>query len=110
MAAYSPRPGTIAHRTMADDVPADVKAERLQRVQAVAERIARERNEACLGAVHTILVEGVNAKGQPYGRTRAGRLVHLDAPARAGAFTDVRIEHAGPFALRGAALDALALV
>ena len=110
VAAYSPRPGTIAHRTMADDVPAEVKAERLQRVQAVAERIARERNEACLGAVHTILVEGVNAKGQPYGRTRAGRLVHLDAPARAGALTDVHIEHAGPFALRGAALDALALV
>ena len=110
VAAYSPRPGTIAHRTMADDVPAGVKAERLQRVQAVAERIARERNEACLGEVHTILVEGVNAKGQPWGRTRAGRIVHLDAPARVGALTDVRVEHAGPFALRGAALDALALV
>ena len=110
VAAYSPRPGTIAHRTMADDVPAGVKAERLQRVQAVAERIARERNEACLGEVHAILVEGVNAKGQPWGRTRAGRIVHLDAPARAGVLTDVRVEHAGPFALRGTALDALALV
>ena len=110
VAAYSPRPGTIAHRTMADDVPAGVKAERLQRVQAVAERIARERNEACLGEVHAILVEGVNAKGQPWGRTRAGRIVHLNAPARVGALTDVRVEHAGPFALRGTALDALALV
>ena len=110
VAAYSPRPGTIAHRTMADDVPAGVKAERLQRVQAVAERIARERNEACLGEVHAILVEGVNAKGQPWGRTRAGRIVHLDAPARVGALTDVRVKHAGPFALRGTALDALALV
>ena len=110
VAAYSPRPGTIAHRTMADDVPAEVKAERLQRVQAVETRIARERNAACLGTVQAILVEGVNAKGQPYGRTRAGRLVHLDAPARTGALTDVRIEHAGPFALRGTALDALAMV
>lgn len=110
VAAYSPRPGTIAHRTLADDVPAEVKAERLQRVQAVEARISRERNAACLGTVQTILVEGVNAKGQPYGRTRAGRLVHLDAPARTGALTDVRIEHAGPFALRGTALDALAVV
>ena len=110
VAAYSPRPGTIAHRTMADDVPAEVKAERLQRVQAVEARISRERNAACLGTVQTILVEGVNAKGQPYGRTRAGRLVHLDAPARMGALMDVRIEHAGPFALRGTALDALAVV
>ena len=110
VAAYSPRPGTIAHRTMADDVPAEVKAERLQRVQAVEARISRERNAACLGTVQTILVEGVNAKGQPYGRTRAGRLVHLDAPARTGALMDVRIEHAGPFALRGTALDTLAVV
>ena len=110
VAAYSPRPGTIAHRTMADDVPAEVKAERLQRVQAVEARISRERNAACLGTVQTILVEGVNAKGQPYGRTRAGRLVHLDAPARMGALMDVRIEHAGPFALRGTSLDALAVV
>ena len=110
VAAYSPRPGTIAHRTMADDVPAEVKAERLQRVQAVEARISRERNAASLGTVHTILVEGVNAKGQPYGRTRAGRLVHLNAPARAGTLADVRIEHAGPFALRGTALDALAVV
>ena len=110
VAAYSPRPGTIAFRTMADDVPAEVKAERLQRAQAVEERISREINATYLGTTQTVLVEGVNKKGQPFGRTRTGKLTHLDAPARAGALVDVRIDHAGPFALRGAPADAVALV
>ncbi len=109
-AAYSPRPGTIAWRKLPDDVPAEVKAERLQRVNAIEERISREINEALLGSTETILVEGTNKKGQPYGRTRTGKLVHLDAPARAGALVDVRIEHAGAFALRGSAVDALTVV
>ncbi len=109
-AAYSPRPGTIAHRTMPDDVPAEVKSERLQRVQSVEERISRELNEACLDTVQTILVEGVNKRGQSYGRTRTGKLAHLTTPAPTGALVDVHIDHAGPFALLGAPVDALAVV
>ena len=109
-AAYSPRPGTIAWRELPDDVPEAVKAERLQRVNALEERISREINEALLGAIETVLIEGTNKKGQPWGRTRTGKLVHLDAPARTGAIVDARIEHAGAFALRGTAVDALAVV
>ncbi len=109
-AAYSPRPGTIAWRKLPDDVPAEVKAERLQRVNALEERISRELNESLVGTTQTILVEGVSKKGQHYGRTRTGKLVHLDAPARSGALVDVHIDHAGPFALRGSVVDALAVV
>ena len=109
-AAYSPRPGTIAFRKLPDDVPAEIKSERLQRVNALEERISREINESLLGTTQAILVEGVSKKGQPYGRTRSGKLVHLDAPARTGALVDVHIDHAGPFALRGTAVDALAVV
>ncbi len=109
VAAYSTRPGTIAHRTMDDDVPAEIKSERLQRLQAVQDRISQEINATYLGSEQTILVEGVR-KGQPFGRTRTGKLVHLDEPARVGALVDVRIEHAGPFALRGAVVDAVGVV
>ena len=109
-AAYSPRPGTIAYRKMPDDIPAEVKSERLQAVNALEERLSREINATLLGTIQTVLVEGVNKRDQPYGRTRTGKLTHLDAPARTGTLVDVRIDHAGPFALRGAAVDALAVV
>ncbi len=109
VAAYSPRPGTIAWRKLPDDVPAEVKAERLHRVEELEARISLELNERYVGTVQEILVEGVRG-GQPFGRTRTGKLVHLDAPARVGELVEVRIEHAGPFALRGVPVDALALV
>jgi len=109
VAAYSPRPGTIAFRKMEDDVPANVKADRLHRVEELEERISQEINLCYVGSMQQILIEGVR-KEQPFGRTRTGKLVHLDAPARVGSLVDVRIAHAGPFSLRGAVEDSLALV
>ncbi len=108
VAAYSPRPGTIAFRKMEDDIPAAVKAARLQRVEVVEASISLAINETYVGSTQEILVEGVRGE-QPFGRTRTGKLVHLDAPARVGSLIDVRIDHAGPFSLRGAAVDSLAL-
>ena len=108
VAAYSPRPGTIAWRKMPDDVPHSVKAERLHRVEEIEGRISRELNERLIGTTQEILVEGVK-NGQPFGRTRSGHLVHVDVPARVGSLLDVHIEHAGAFSLRGAPVDALLL-
>ncbi len=108
VAAYSPRPGTIAYRKMEDDVPAATKAEWLHRVEEVEHRISEEINATYVGAVQSILVEGIRGE-QPFGRTQTGKLVHLDAPARVGSLVDVRIEHAGPFSLRGTPVDALVL-
>lgn len=108
VAAYSPRPGTIAWRKMEDDVPAVVKAERLHRIEAIEARISQEINEGYVGTIQEVLVEGVRGE-QPFGRTRTGKLVHLDAPARIGSMVDVRIAHAGPFSLRGLPEDALVL-
>jgi tRNA-2-methylthio-N6-dimethylallyladenosine synthase len=94
---------------MEDDVPADVKAARLHRIEEVEGRISEEINRQYEGSVQRVLIEGVR-KEQPFGRTRTGKLVHLDAPARIGSMVDVRIEHGGAFSLRGAPVDALALV
>ena len=109
VAAYSPRPGTIAWRKMEDDVSAATKSAWLHRVEAVEERISGEINATYVGTVQDVLIEGVKGE-QPFGRTRTGKLVHLDAPARVGSMVDVRIEHAGPFSLRGSSVDAIALV
>ncbi len=108
VAAYSPRPGTIAWRKLPDDVPAEVKAARLHRIEAIEARISQEIHDEYVGTTQEVLVEGVRGE-QPFGRTRTGILVHLDTPARVGALVDVHVEHAGPWALRGVVGDAIAL-
>jgi tRNA-2-methylthio-N6-dimethylallyladenosine synthase len=121
-AAYSPRPGTPATR-LPDDVPAEVKRRRLNDLLARQEAIGLERNRAWLGRAVDVLVESVNpsrshdhdeddhaeasesARPRPNlnGRTRGNKLVHLaGSPELVGREVSVRIEHAGPYALRGA--------
>jgi tRNA-2-methylthio-N6-dimethylallyladenosine synthase len=122
-AAYSERPGTPATK-LADDVPADVKRARLNELLTLQEGIGLERNRAWLGREVDVLVDGVgeprahdhdDAAGQTpealamaghaarlTGRTRGHKLVHLTGdPAVVGQEVLVRIEHAGPYALRG---------
>ena len=115
-AAYSPRPGTPAMR-LPDDVPADVKRRRLNTLLAVQERIGLERNRSWVGRAVEVLVEAVvpprsheheesHATGEGRttvsGRTRQHRLVHLEGDASlVGRFVNVRVEHAGPYSLRG---------
>ena len=55
-AAYSPRPGTPATR-LADDVPAAVKKERLNRLLALQEEIGFARNREQLDSVASVLVD-----------------------------------------------------
>ncbi|MGB4863806.1 MAG: TRAM domain-containing protein, partial [Tepidiformaceae bacterium] len=74
----------------------------------IEEAISQQINDTYLGTIQTVLIEGVR-KEQPFGRTRTGKLVHLDAPARIGSVVDVTIEHAGPFSLRGSVVDSLVL-
>ena len=102
VAAYSPRPGTIAYRTLPDDVPEAVKKERLRRVEEVHERSARAINAALLGTTQSVLVEGIGEKdGRPFGRTRTGKLLHFDGPALIGEVIDVRVTRTSPWSLSG---------
>ncbi|MDP2674352.1 MAG: tRNA (N6-isopentenyl adenosine(37)-C2)-methylthiotransferase MiaB [Dehalococcoidia bacterium] len=110
VAAYSPRPGTIAWRHLEDDVPREEKMRRLHAVEALQERIATEINEALVGTTQEVLVEGeknvgrglkaptqtgceaTNGRGnnptdrqrQLSGRTRANKLVHWPRPSGQG--------------------------
>ena len=58
MFAYSDRPGTLANRTMKDDVPADVKNRRLQEIIELQNRKSLERYRAQIGRTVHVLVEG----------------------------------------------------
>jgi tRNA-2-methylthio-N6-dimethylallyladenosine synthase len=57
-AAYSPRPGTPATR-LADDVPADLKRERLNELLAAQEAIGFERNRERVGSRASVLVDAI---------------------------------------------------
>jgi tRNA-2-methylthio-N6-dimethylallyladenosine synthase len=85
--AYSPRPGTAAFRR-ADDVPRQLKSERLQRVLELQRRISSKRNAALVGKQVEVLVEGVGRDGRPFGRTRQNRVVWLDQNCAVGSVVE----------------------
>jgi tRNA-2-methylthio-N6-dimethylallyladenosine synthase len=54
---YSERPGTLAARRYADDVPEDVKKRRLDEIVKLQNRLSLESNQRDLGKTFTVLVE-----------------------------------------------------
>ena len=100
-AVYSTRPGTIADRTMEDDVPHDDKVIRRERMDALQERVLKETNAGLVGQCVEVLVEG-RRKGKWQGRTRTNKLVFFeDDDDRLGQLVDVKIAHASPWSLQG---------
>ncbi len=102
VAMSSVRAGTIAARTLPDDVPAEVKSERLHRVEALQERIATELNAPLLGQTLEVLGDS-QKRGRWEGRTRTNKLVHFDAPALAlrGEMVEVKVTATSPWSLQG---------
>jgi tRNA-2-methylthio-N6-dimethylallyladenosine synthase len=80
---FSPRPGTRAAAMEDDFVPADVVAERFDRLKTVIDRSALARHQARVGRSEEVLVEGVSRRDESMlsGRTRQGKLVHFAAGA-----------------------------
>jgi tRNA-2-methylthio-N6-dimethylallyladenosine synthase len=99
---YSPRAGTEA-AAMDDQIPHEVKIERMERLVEVVQRIAREKNKARVGMIEEVLVEGPS-RTEPSlyrGRTRRNTTVNFAGPAEPGALVDVRIDGATSTTLKG---------
>lgn len=106
VAAYSPRPNTIAYRKMPDDVPQDEKDRRLRAVEALQESIATEINATYLGTIQEVLVDG-HQKGKWQGRTRTDKLVFVEsAEDLLGKLVKVQITKTSPWSLQGELLAA----
>ena len=88
---------------MAEQVPYEVKIDRLERLVEVTQRTARERNEARVGTVEQVLVEGASRTGDALlrGRTRRNTTVNFSGEAHPGELVDVSIESATSTTLRG---------
>ncbi|MBA3347843.1 MAG: tRNA (N6-isopentenyl adenosine(37)-C2)-methylthiotransferase MiaB [Actinobacteria bacterium] len=100
---YSPRRGTEA-ASLPDQVPGEVKRDRIERLVDVVQRIAAERNADRVGGVEEVLVEGHSRTddGLLRGRTRRNTMVVFAGDAEPGAFVDVEIDGATSTTLRGA--------
>jgi tRNA-2-methylthio-N6-dimethylallyladenosine synthase len=100
---YSRRPGTPA-ASLEDDVPAEVKHERLMRLQALLNENAQNISLAMVGTTQRLLVERPAKKGEGMlaGRTENMRWVNFQAPAELlGQFADVVITEVMRNSLRG---------
>ena len=99
---YSPRQGTEA-ATMPDQVPDELKHERLERLVDLVQRIAAERNAERVGRVEEVLVEGSSRTDASVlrGRTRRNTTVNFAGAATPGELVDVLIEGSSSTTLRG---------
>lgn len=107
VAAYSPRPGTLAAR-WEDDVPKDVKKDRVQRLDEHQHRISLEQHRSLQGKTVEVLVESAESERRDLpqwrGRTRKNRLIFLPRGDEdlLGKTVQVRVEKVSPFAMQGA--------
>jgi len=105
VAAYSPRKGTAACAGFVDDVPPEVKLERLHAIEELQSGIQTAMNKSLVGNTVEVLVEGSKA-GKWYGRTGSDRLVFFrDESDLKGRLVDVEINTASAWALQGMAVS-----
>ena len=102
---YSERKGTAAAQKFPDDVPEEVKTERIMRLNDQLKRVSLEKNREHLGQVQKVMIEAhgtARSAEEMQGRTDGNKLVILPNHGSAlGTFLDVRITGATPHVLKG---------
>ena len=104
MFKYSERPGTFASREMKDNVPEDVKIERLNRMIALQNELSLASNKRDIGKTFDVLVEGVSKRStkQMVGRTQQNKTVVFDrGEAKVGDTVSVTIDDVSSATLIG---------
>jgi tRNA-2-methylthio-N6-dimethylallyladenosine synthase len=106
---FSPRSGTEA-ATMDDQVSEELKRQRIGQLVDLVQHKAHERNQARVGRVEQVLVEGRSRTDASLlrGRTRRNTTVNFTGTSAPGELIDVRIEAATSTTLRGTASAAVA--
>ena len=94
MFAYSERPGTLASRKYPDDIPYDLKTQRLNEIIALQGRMSLKSNEKEIGRVLKVLVEGPSKKNQDElcGRASSNKMcVFPSRGEKAGDYCEVEV-------------------
>jgi tRNA-2-methylthio-N6-dimethylallyladenosine synthase len=107
LAMYSPRPGTVSERRMADDVSPEEKKRRWEALDQLQQQVVGEINGRQLGETVEVLVEDLHRGRQGHGdrwrgRTRLNKLVFFaDEDNWRGRLAQVRITWTGPWSMIG---------
>ena len=104
---FSPRPGTRAAAMTEQFVPADVAADRMERLRNVVERSALVKHDGRVGRTEEVVVEGPSKRDPSIttGRTGQNKLVHFASPegrtVAEGSYATVRVTGAARHHLTG---------
>ncbi|MGY6559928.1 MAG: tRNA (N6-isopentenyl adenosine(37)-C2)-methylthiotransferase MiaB [Nitritalea sp.] len=101
---YSERPGTLAAKKFADDIPLEVKKRRLAEIIAKQNALSLLRNQRDLGQVQEILIEGFSKRSdeQLKGRNSANKVVIIDKGThQIGEYVQVKITNCSTATLFG---------
>lgn len=103
---YSPRIGTPG-ALMENQIPEEVKSERLERLQELLFAQQQAFNDACIGKTMPVLLDRMGKKpGQILGKTPYAQSVYVEAPASLfGQCVDVKIEKASSNSLTGIVVE-----
>jgi tRNA-2-methylthio-N6-dimethylallyladenosine synthase len=105
---YSERPGTLAAKKYADDIPLETKKRRLAEIIEKQSQIAHERNRLDLGKEQVILIDGTSKKSanELKGRNSANKVVIVSGDGlKLGDYVRVRITECSPATLFGEVLE-----
>lgn len=105
---YSERPGTYAARKYPDDVPEEVKLERLQRMIDLQQKLSEESNRRDVGKTFEVLIEGFSKKSreQYFGRTQQNKVLVFDRKEhRIGDFVRAQVDEVSSATLIGHTVD-----
>ncbi|MBQ5843783.1 MAG: tRNA (N6-isopentenyl adenosine(37)-C2)-methylthiotransferase MiaB [Alistipes sp.] len=94
MFKYSERPGTFSARHFADDIDDDEKTRRLNEIIALQNQLSIESNQAEVGKIREVLVEGISKRSEEQlcGRTSQNKMVVFDRKNhKAGDYITVKI-------------------
>ena len=101
---YSERPGTLAARKYKDDVPRAVKKRRLNEIIAKQRAHSLVRNQATIGQVYQVLIEGPSKRSKTYlqGRNSANKVVIFPQDTyKKGQYVNVHIQECTAATLLG---------
>jgi len=105
MFMYSERPGTLAAKRYADDIPEDIKLRRLQEIVAKQQQHSHVRLLALVGTTQKVLIEGFSKKSKNDYAGRSDQNMMVIFPVgenyKPGEYVDVLIEKCTTATLMG---------